>query len=639
MTYLIGAILLVLLIALVLVFKPPKQKPYEDVAQQEPPADEMKPEEDQLDLEVGQGKSEKEAVDDDMVLTLDESEDTEQAAKGDHEEIEELDLDLLEEEETATTSDDSSAATEEKGRDEFDEDIPFIDDEAGGVERKEEVAPALADVPDDYALVDDDEPPEELAERLEYFLGTDDEDETEAAVDEPAAEGDDTVDVDAEEEVSGESAETEEAEEKIEAEADSGEAQYTSWLKEQIDRLRNEMNEAIDKRQTTKMASLAVALENAFVNQDDIAQSYQAYQQRMKGFMDVLSELREELPGFQFETVESSVQKREYDVVGNLVKEAADQLDNSPQLASDVLYHWGRMEEERGDLDSALELYSKACDKDNENINSLLAAGRLARIAGDNEKAMSLLEKRVAAGQESGEEGVDLARAEHELVKALTMEDKDKERVEELLNHALETMEKQLGTAHPDLGPVLHDMAVLYDSGGRYEQAEPLYKRAIEVVEQGLGSESPRLGTTLNRLAGLYEEIEQEEQSEPMYTRALAIRKRVLGENHPDVGAIMGHLANFLRRKGKLEQAEPMYRKSLEISEAALGKDHPNLAMVFNDMAELYSEMGNQEQAEYFQERAFAAFGMPGLGDGFVEMEKDTAHDDDDDANQKIAGS
>ena len=81
-----------------------------------------------------------------------------------------------------------------------------------------------------------------------------------------------------------------------------------------------------------------------------------------------------------------------------------------------------------------------------------------------------------------------------------------------------------------------------------------------------------------------------------------------------------------------------MYRKSLEIAEVALGKDHPNLAVVLNDMAELYSEMGNEEQAEHFQERAFSLFGLPGMGDGFVEMQKDADRDADDDNEQTVAG-
>ena len=100
----------------------------------------------------------------------------------------------------------------------------------------------------------------------------------------------------------------------------------------------------------------------------------------------------------------------------------------------------------------------------------------------------------------------------------------------------------------------------------------------------------------------------------------------------------MGHLANLLKTKGKYDQAEPMYCKSLEIAEVALGKDHPNLSVLVNDMAELYSDMGNEEKAEQFQERAFSLFGLPGMGDGFVEMDKDTTDDPDDDNNQTVAG-
>ena len=88
MTYLIGAILVLLLIALVLVFRPPKVKPYEDVANREINKDEPLPANDQLDLEIKYGGQKTVEDKEGFELTLDEPGD----AIGTRYDEEELDL-------------------------------------------------------------------------------------------------------------------------------------------------------------------------------------------------------------------------------------------------------------------------------------------------------------------------------------------------------------------------------------------------------------------------------------------------------------------------------------------------------------------------------------------------------------------
>jgi tetratricopeptide (TPR) repeat protein len=429
-----------------------------------------------------------------------------------------------------------------------------------------------------------------------------------------------------------------EAGEFIAPEAGLDRERYGAELEEQIKRLRGEMNAAIANRETGKLGPLEVALENLCAQQSDLQSGLLRHQKLLDELEAVMNEVRRALPGFQFATFHTHLRQGQYEVVRTLLNDAANQLDGVPQVAARMLYQWGRLEEERGEFATAHNMFSRACEIDEENLDCLYAAGRMARILGNAEQALTWLEKRVNTGRQQDEESVELARAEHELARALVMAEQ-KDRVEELLQSARETMEKLIGAEHPDLGPVLHDQAVLFDSSGRYEEAEPLYRKALDVTEKELGMEHPRLGTTLNKLAGLYEEIEMEEKSEPLYTRALEIKQKVLGENHPDVGTIMGHLANLLKQQKKYDRAEPMFRQSLAIAERALGKDHPNLSVVLNNMAELYADMGNEEQAEHFQERAFALFGLPGMGDGFVEMSKDDDFDVDDDKDQTIAGS
>ncbi|GAB4339924.1 MAG: hypothetical protein Kow0089_13190 [Desulfobulbaceae bacterium] len=617
LTYVIGGVLVLLLIALVLVFRPPKTGRSNGegaVADTE-----------HLDLESRAGRAE--TREDTLDLQFDEPKTKEAQQEEKDGEQSELDLFLSEENDFAPreVEDEKEAdLVAEAVDEEFDEDIPFIDEEQGHYERKEELSPALADVPEDEREIDEDETPEELLERLEYFLGTGDEDEEETgaaaveaeaeAAEEEAAAGEEVA------EPSGPALD-------ITADRDS----FATWLREREKQLRAQLEKAVEGRESSVMGAQGAALEDICAGLDDPDRSFQRWRALVDDLEPALVELGGILAGFRHETVLAALRSADFETARSLLSDATEQLDASPQAAR-VLYLWGRVEESRGDFPGALTMQARACDQDGGNLEARFAAGRLARITGDPETARDYLEKLV---EEQGE-GELLGRARHELAKTLIALDEDKERAAQLLDEALATLEKECGPDHPGLGPVLHDMALIHDSAGRYEQAESLYRRALEVMEKGLGPDSPRLAPTLARLGGLYEEIEKAGEAEPLYTRALAIRKWVLGENHPDVGSVMGSLANLWRRQGRYEEAEPMYVKSLEIAETSLGRDHPNLAVFLNDMAELYAAMGDEKRAEEFQERAFSLFGLPGMGDGFVEMEKDDVPGEGDDEDRAV---
>ena len=64
--------------------------------------------------------------------------------------------------------------------------------------------------------------------------------------------------------------------------------------------------------------------------------------------------------------------------------------------------------------------------------------------------------------------------------------------------------EEVLGPMHPDTATSLNNLAVLYNSQGKYDDAEPLFKRALAVREEVLGPMHPDTATSLNNLAVLY---------------------------------------------------------------------------------------------------------------------------------------
>jgi len=181
------------------------------------------------------------------------------------------------------------------------------------------------------------------------------------------------------------------------------------------------------------------------------------------------------------------------------------------------------------------------------------------------------------------------------------------DQAEPLLMRTLAIREKVLRPEHPDVAQSLNNLAVLYHDQGKYDQAEPLYQHALVIREKVLGPEHPGVvATFLSNLASLYHDQGKYDQAEPLHQRALAIREKVLGPKHPDVTQSLNNLASLYRDQGKYDQAEPLHQRALSIGEKALGPEHPNLATFLDNLAGLYYEHGQHGLAEPLHLRALA---------------------------------
>ena len=90
------------------------------------------------------------------------------------------------------------------------------------------------------------------------------------------------------------------------------------------------------------------------------------------------------------------------------------------------------------------------------------------------------------------------------------------------------------GDNYPNVTENLNNLAKLYHSQGRYEEAEPLLIQALELSQRLLGENHPSVAISLNNLAELYSSQGRYEEAEPLYLQALAIAEQALGENHPN---------------------------------------------------------------------------------------------------------
>lgn len=157
---------------------------------------------------------------------------------------------------------------------------------------------------------------------------------------------------------------------------------------------------------------------------------------------------------------------------------------------------------------------------------------------------------------------------------------------------------KNFHPTDPRLLVSLDNLASLYCSLGRYDQAECFCRRAIEVAETSFGVEHPFLAHCLNNLAGVYYHQKRYEEAEPVCRRLLSIYESSSGEEHPDVGMAANNLAMLYHVQGKYHQAERLYLRALAVRAKTLNYGHPLMVTLLENYANLLSATGREEQAE-----------------------------------------
>jgi tetratricopeptide (TPR) repeat protein len=174
------------------------------------------------------------------------------------------------------------------------------------------------------------------------------------------------------------------------------------------------------------------------------------------------------------------------------------------------------------------------------------------------------------------------------------------EEAEPLYLRSLSIRESQLGENHPNVAESLNNLAELYRAQGKYAEAEPLYLRSLSIRESQLGENHPDVAQSLNNLAELYCTQGKYAEAEPLMERSLSIYEKQLGENHLDVASCLNNLGLLYKFQGKYETAEELYLRSLSIREKQLGENHPDVALSLNNLGTLYDDQGKYDKSESF---------------------------------------
>jgi len=171
------------------------------------------------------------------------------------------------------------------------------------------------------------------------------------------------------------------------------------------------------------------------------------------------------------------------------------------------------------------------------------------------------------------------------------------EEAEALYLKTLEFKRRVLGEQHPDTLVSMSDLAGLYNVQGRYGEAEPLYLKTLKLRRQVLGVEHPSTLTSMNNLALLYKAQGRYEQALPLFVSAVNGARASLPKGQWQTGAFLGPYGRCLAELGRYDEAEAAGLEAYEILRGTLGEEHERTREAAKALVDLYHAWGKPDQA------------------------------------------
>ena len=165
------------------------------------------------------------------------------------------------------------------------------------------------------------------------------------------------------------------------------------------------------------------------------------------------------------------------------------------------------------------------------------------------------------------------------------------------LSAAVGVIEDVLGPDHPDTLTVRNNLALAYDSVGRFGEAIDAWEELLLDCQRVLGPDHPDTLTVRNNLAGAYHSAGRFGEAIELFEQVLADRVRVLGPDHPDTLTTRNNLAGAYRSGGRFGEAIDAWEELLLDCQRVLGADHSVTLTVRNNLAGAYRSGGRFGEA------------------------------------------
>ena len=161
----------------------------------------------------------------------------------------------------------------------------------------------------------------------------------------------------------------------------------------------------------------------------------------------------------------------------------------------------------------------------------------------------------------------------------------------------------------------LANLAAVYSTQARFDEAGRLYRRAIEALTRRIGADHPSTLLQRGNLASMELRRRNYVRARELLVPLLADKRRVLGDGHADTLRSVNGLAVAEHYLGNLDEAEALFIEALEHSRSSLPQGHRETLGLMANLASVQMELGKHDAARGLHQEVYQGF-RQALGPG-----------------------
>ena len=250
-------------------------------------------------------------------------------------------------------------------------------------------------------------------------------------------------------------------------------------------------------------------------------------------------------------------------------------------------------------LDKGSKEISSALSKDPDlQVKMLATMGNVYLELGLFSRSQQLLEQAVATGRRA------LGTANQATLDAMSnlsflwMRQGRYADAEKLLRDTIDGQKRVFGPKSQRTLSSMRYLASVLEAEGRFTEADKLQREALSAARTALGPESSETLQSMNVMANILDDEERYQDAEKLYRETAEIQRRKFGPDFEDTLTTMSNLGSVLQEQGRLEEAEKIQRETLALRTRVLGPGHPDTLAVKMNLGNTLNRAGRRAEAE-----------------------------------------
>jgi serine/threonine protein kinase len=163
---------------------------------------------------------------------------------------------------------------------------------------------------------------------------------------------------------------------------------------------------------------------------------------------------------------------------------------------------------------------------------------------------------------------------------------------------ALDIRRARFGETDPRTLDSLVNLAIIYRSGNRYDDAERIYRAGAETARMAHGEDHISTIRFLHNLGVLLNDFDKHAQSEPLIRETTEWYRKNYGDRHEDTLGAVSTLASVISNQGRHDEALPYFIEAIEGFRATIGPDNRRTLLAINNLGAMYFYQKDYPQAE-----------------------------------------